>query len=323
MKTNLRKIIREELTVLSNFDKLINSFRSDFPQDLQNKVDSISLYVKNYVRENGFNIKFLNSCRTGFKGVRTNNFIIICSPMQIENIGDFLYTIFHEIRHEEQMGKLKIDNPLTGQLEDFEKLFHQIRLDYIFTVFKNLNPSSLNSFQNYLSVLKYEVPQNQFIFDTFTIKNERFYELSSQIINQIRKEKQTLIEIELNGDFYWDLCKSRAFKILIDNYTKLNDSPLNYLIVAKTSSQNPHQEKVNMLIQHTTEAISGFVSATDGIIIPPIQTENINFDRRMARNIFHLLHEESYLSLVDDASNGSYFIENYTKKIASKIYQTL
>jgi hypothetical protein len=123
MKTNLRKIIREELTVLSNFDKLINSFRSDFPQDLQNKVDSISLYVKNYVRDNGFNIKFLNSCRTGFKGVRTNNFIIICSPMQIENIGDFLYTIFHEIRHEEQMGKLKIDNPLTGQLEDFEKLF--------------------------------------------------------------------------------------------------------------------------------------------------------------------------------------------------------
>ncbi len=43
--------------------------------------------------------------------------------MQIENIGDFLYTIFHEIRHEEQIGKLKIDNPLTGQLEDFEKLF--------------------------------------------------------------------------------------------------------------------------------------------------------------------------------------------------------
>jgi hypothetical protein len=206
--------------------------------------------------------------------------------------------------------------------EDFEKLFHQIRLDYIFTVFKYLNPSSLNTFQNYLSVLKYEVPQNQLIFETFTIKNEHFYELSSQIINQISKEKQTLIEIELNGDFYWDLCKSRAFKILIDNYTKLNDFPLNYLIVTKTSSQNPHQEKVNMLIQHTTEAISGFVSATDGIIIPPIQTENINFDRRMARNIFHLLHEESYLSLVDDASNGSYFIENYTYQIAKKIHST-
>ncbi len=110
----------------------MNSFKSDFPQELHNKVDSISSYVKEYVRENGFNIKFLNSCRTGFKGVRTNQFIIICSPAQIENIGDFLYTIFHEIRHEEQMGKLKIDNPLTGQLEDFEKFFEdywQLELD--------------------------------------------------------------------------------------------------------------------------------------------------------------------------------------------------
>jgi DNA-directed RNA polymerase sigma subunit (sigma70/sigma32) len=43
----------------------------------------------------------------------------------MENIGDFLYTIFHEIRHEEQMSKLKISNPLTGQLEDFEKLFEE------------------------------------------------------------------------------------------------------------------------------------------------------------------------------------------------------
>jgi methylmalonyl-CoA mutase len=95
---------------------------------------------------------------------------------------------------------------------------------------------------------------------------------------------------------------------------------LNYLIVAKTSSLNPHQEKVNMLIQHTTEAISGFISASDGIIIAPIQTDNIHLDRRMARNIFHLLQEESYLSLVDDASNGSYFIENYTHQIAKKIH---
>jgi hypothetical protein len=125
MKTNLRKIIREELTVLSNFDKLMNSFKTHFPRELHNKVDIISSYVKDYVRENGFNIKFLNSCRTGFKGVRTNQFIIICSPMQMENIGDFLYTIFHEIRHEEQMSKFKISNPLTGQLEDFEKLFKE------------------------------------------------------------------------------------------------------------------------------------------------------------------------------------------------------
>ena len=215
---------------------------------------------------------------------------------------------------------LEFEETLDLRQEDFEFIFNQIRLDYVFSVFKNMNSSSLNTFQKYISGLKFEVPQHQLIFETFTVTNERFFELSNQIINQINKQQQTLIEVELNGDFYWDLCKSRAFKILIDNYTKLNDFPLNYLIVAKTSSLNPHQEKVNMLIQHTTEAISGFVSATDGIIIAPIQTENIHFDRRMARNIFHLLQEESYLSLVDDASNGSYFIENYTHQIAKKIH---
>jgi hypothetical protein len=39
--------------------------------------------------------------------------------------GDFIYTIFHEIRHEEQMDKnmLGLDNPLTDyDLEDFEKI---------------------------------------------------------------------------------------------------------------------------------------------------------------------------------------------------------
>jgi hypothetical protein len=123
MKTNFKKIIREELSSLSNFDKLMNFFKSKFPRELEGKVDDISSYVKEYVKTNGFNIKFLNSCSTGFKGVRTNQFIIICSPSQIENIGDFLYTIFHEIRHEEQMNKLKIENPLSGQLENFEKLF--------------------------------------------------------------------------------------------------------------------------------------------------------------------------------------------------------
>jgi hypothetical protein len=125
MKTNIIKLIREELTVLSNFDKLMSSFKVHFPQEHRDKIENISSYVKNYVRQNGFNIKFLNNCGTGFKGVRTNQFIIICSPSQMENIGDFLYTIFHEIRHEEQMSKLKIDNPLTGQLEDFEKLFKE------------------------------------------------------------------------------------------------------------------------------------------------------------------------------------------------------
>jgi hypothetical protein len=111
---------------MSNFSRLLDKFKNSFPEDLQSKVDMIENFVVNYIQENDLNIKFLNSCNAGFKGVRTRDQIIICSPFGMETIGDFLYTIFHEIRHEQQIRDLKMLNPLTDfDLEDFEDLYEQ------------------------------------------------------------------------------------------------------------------------------------------------------------------------------------------------------
>ena len=111
---------------MSNFSRLLDKFKNSFPEDLQSKVDVIENFVVNYIQENNLNVKFLNSCSAGFKGVRTKDQIIICSPISMETIGDFLYTIFHEIRHEQQIRDLKMLNPLTDfDLEDFEDLYEQ------------------------------------------------------------------------------------------------------------------------------------------------------------------------------------------------------
>ena len=111
---------------MSNFSRLLDKFKNSFPEDLQSKVDVIENFVVNYIQENDLNVKFLNSCSAGFKGVRTRDQIIICSPFGMETIGDFLYTIFHEIRHEQQIRDLKMLNPLTDfDLEDFEDLYEQ------------------------------------------------------------------------------------------------------------------------------------------------------------------------------------------------------
>lgn len=111
---------------MSNFSRLLDKFKNSFPQDLQSKVDVIKNFVVSYIQENNLNVKFLNSCNAGFKGVRTRDQIIICSPFGMETIGDFLYTIFHEIRHEQQFRDLKMINPLTDfDLEDFETLYEQ------------------------------------------------------------------------------------------------------------------------------------------------------------------------------------------------------
>ena len=111
---------------MSNFSRLLDKFKNSLPEDLQSKIDVIENFVVNYIQENDLNVKFLNSCSAGFKGVRTRDQIIICSPISMETIGDFLYTIFHEIRHEQQIRDMKMINPLTDfDLEDFEALYKQ------------------------------------------------------------------------------------------------------------------------------------------------------------------------------------------------------
>ena len=111
---------------MSNFSILLDRFKKRFPNQYQSKIDIIEKFVTDYIEKRNINVKFLNSCSVGFKGVRTRDQIIICSPFGMETIGDFLYTIFHEIRHEQQIRDLKMINPLTDfDLEDFEALYEQ------------------------------------------------------------------------------------------------------------------------------------------------------------------------------------------------------
>jgi hypothetical protein len=100
----------------------LNKFREGFPKEYKNEIDTISDDVKSFIRENNYTIKFLNSCSTGFSGVRTDKAVIICSPLHMASVGDFLYTIFHEIRHEQQISIFKMGNPTIDSLDDFEEL---------------------------------------------------------------------------------------------------------------------------------------------------------------------------------------------------------
>lgn len=109
---------------MSNLSRLLNKFKENFPNEYKSTIDDIELFIKRYIQKQKINVKFLNSCSTGFAGVRTRDQVIICSPMNMKTIGDFLYTIFHEIRHDKQVREIKMLNPLTDfDLEDFENLY--------------------------------------------------------------------------------------------------------------------------------------------------------------------------------------------------------
>ena len=122
MRDLIRKILTEEQKQ-SNLDRVIDSLGKGIDSELLNRIKH---YIKSYIQDRGYTVKFLNSCSTGFSGVRTKKQVIICSPMTMSSIGDFIYTIFHELRHEDQMTTLQMENPLTDMdLEDYEELSEQ------------------------------------------------------------------------------------------------------------------------------------------------------------------------------------------------------
>lgn len=109
----------------SNFDKVLKKFESFFPSEQREKISIIKKFVENYIKKSGYNVKFLNAC-TSYSGVRTRDQVIICSPNYMSTLGDFLYTLFHEIRHEQQITDIKMPNPLSEfDLNDFETLYKQ------------------------------------------------------------------------------------------------------------------------------------------------------------------------------------------------------
>ncbi len=185
---------------MSNLSRLLSQFKNNFPDEYKSKVDVIENFIVDYITKNGLNVKFLNSCLTGFAGVRTRDQIIICSPNKMSTIGDFLYTIFHEIRHEQQVRDIKMANPFQDyDLEDFEKLYEQyweMELDSD-QFAKNMVAKIVIKLGIPLEFAKKQFGLSQYI--------ELYPTMSQMIKNQIRMIVQNIMDIKKSGDEYVDI----------------------------------------------------------------------------------------------------------------------
>jgi len=121
--TLLGDIVPNGLKMSSNYDRVIDKFRKKIPEDKMEGYDLIAEKIKDFIKEKGYVVKVLNSCSTGFKGVRTNKAIIICSPEMFPNFAAFVYILFHELRHEQQMSEFNLKDSYMGDIEDFEEFY--------------------------------------------------------------------------------------------------------------------------------------------------------------------------------------------------------
>jgi len=185
---------------MSNLSRLLDKFKMKFPDAYKSKVDDIEKFIVNYIIKNEFNVKFLNSCSTGFSGVRTREQIIICSPSNMNTIGDFLYTIFHEIRHEQQVRDIEMLNPLQDfDLEDFEKLYDQ---------YWEMELDSDQFAKNMIAslVIKLGIPM-EIAVSQFKLSDyiTNYPNMSQMIKNQMRMIVANIKELKKSGAEYIDI----------------------------------------------------------------------------------------------------------------------
>jgi methylmalonyl-CoA mutase len=139
------------------------------------------------------------------------------------------------------------------------------------------------------------------------------------------KDKTLHFTFAVNGDFYNEIAKLRAFRklvgLLMEQY-KVN-FPIHIHVQTAQLNKSGLDAYTNML-RTTTEAMSAVLGGCNSLCVLPFNYgfEKVSdFSSRIARNQQHVLKDESYLDKVADISAGSYYIETLTDQLAEKAWE--
>lgn len=158
--------------------------------------------------------------------------------------------------------------------------------------------------------------------------NEILYQLTEQGITIDDACATLSFNLAFNSSYYLSVAKTRALRLLWSNVVKQYhpkyDCSMNCWIHGVTNKWNKlNIDKDTNILRATTEAMSAVLSGVDSLEINHKNIgERIPQDQyRIARNLHHLINEESYLSQVADPLGGSYMIEDLTKQLAEVTWE--
>ncbi|WNI37765.1 methylmalonyl-CoA mutase family protein [Chryseobacterium sp. SG20098] len=138
----------------------------------------------------------------------------------------------------------------------------------------------------------------------------------AEILNKL------IFRIAVGGSYFFEMAKLRAFKIIFNQLSKeygLDEVPY---IFAETSLRNKAvSDNENNLIRSTLELASAMIGGADAVFSNNYlvdrstdNSEEISFKQQI------VLAYESIINVFEDASNGSYYIEDITRQFAEKAW---
>ena len=146
---------------------------------------------------------------------------------------------------------------------------------------------------------------------------------SQQLLASRSNANKIWFTVNLTNSFYQNICKIRALKILWSKICKGFDID-NSTAFIQASMQSPleDQDADYAKIQAASQAMAAAIGGANVIYLPPTATsESLEFHRRIARNVHHLMQLESFMDRVEDPSAGSYYLEQLTDTIAASAWK--
>ncbi len=210
------------------------------------------------------------------------------------------------------IGQLCKDGNWFENLEsDFEKLN---------TIFKNSPPLegcptggvvSINS-QTYQNAGANIVQQLAY---TLAHANEYFNRIENN-------NKPITIEVAVGTNYFFEIAKLRALRVLFNTLAKEYNHDLNCNIIVTPTKRNKtlYDYNVNML-RTTTECMSAILGGANSISNLPYDSlyhKDNEFGDRISRNQLLVLKHESHFDKVNNPADGAYYIENLTEQLAEK-----
>ena len=145
----------------------------------------------------------------------------------------------------------------------------------------------------------------------------------NEYFTQITKINQKItIEISVGTNYFFEIAKIRALRLLFNTLVKEYDHKLECHIIATPTKRNKTIYDYNTnLLRTTTECMAAILGGAD--VISNLSYDNLyhkdnEFGDRIARNQLLILKEESYFDKVSNPADGTYYIESLTNQLADK-----
>lgn len=190
------------------------------------------------------------------------------------------------------------------------------------------NPTYLLQYLGILPNLKFRISQplieeeNDSQVIDLLVFAENILNENHQNLNLKKIAKSILFELHLSSQIYWNIAKINTLKILWQNILKAYSIDADFFLKINIGN-SPKADPYQSIIDYTAQAITALNCGVNQIEIAPILlNENLEISNRITRNIQNILIYESQISPKNPATEGSYFMDNLTKKYAEKVWKT-